>query len=53
MKKKSVKQRKEVKNRPWLMKPAEEKKVQNYYYVKAKHREQAKQIVHEAIKPFI
>ena len=47
------KQRKEVKNRPWLMKPAEEKKVQDFYYVKAKHKEQAKLIVKQAIKPFI
>lgn len=44
------KQRKEVKNRPWLRKPEEEKKVQNYYYVKAKHRDKAKLIVNEALK---
>lgn len=47
------KQRKEVKDRPWLKKPAEEKKVQDYYYVKAKYKEEAKLIVKQAIKPFL
>jgi len=35
--------KKEFKPKPWLKKPEEEKKVQGYYYVKAKYREIAKQ----------
>lgn len=35
--KKAVK--KEFKPKPWLVKPAEEKKIQGYYYVKAKYKE--------------
>jgi transcription antitermination factor NusG len=47
------KKRKEVKNRPWLRKPVEEKKVQDYYYVKAKHKEEAKKVIKETLKQFI
>lgn len=35
--------KKEFKPKPWLKKPAEEKKVQGYYYVKAKFKEIAQQ----------
>lgn len=35
--------KKEFKPKPWLKKPEEEKKVQGYYYVKAKYKEIAKQ----------
>ena len=34
---------KEFKPKPWLKKPEEEKKVQGYYYVKAKFKEIAQQ----------
>jgi hypothetical protein len=34
---------KEFKPKPWLKKPAEEKKVQGYYYVKAKFKNIANQ----------
>jgi hypothetical protein len=37
---------KEFKPKPWLKKPAEQKKVQGYYYVKAKF----KKIAHEEIE---
>ncbi len=37
---------KKFKPKPWLKKPAEEKKVQGYYYVKAKF----KKIAHEEIE---
>lgn len=33
---------KEFKPKPWLRKPDEEKIVQGYYYVKAKHKDQVK-----------
>ena len=35
--------KKEFKPKPWLKKPAEEKKIQGYYYVKAKFKEIAQQ----------
>ena len=47
------KKRKENKIRPWLRKPVEEKKVQDYYYVKAKHKEEAKKVIKETLKQFI
>lgn len=40
------------KPRPWRVKPAEEKKVQDYYYIKAKHKESAKQQIRELLKQY-
>jgi hypothetical protein len=36
------KDEKQYRPKPWLLKPTEEKKVQGYYYVKYKHKEQVK-----------
>lgn len=33
-------QKREFRPKPWLRKPDEEKKVQGYYYVKAKYKDQ-------------
>ena len=49
--KQKVKVKKEYKPKPWLLKPLEEKKVQGYYYVKAKFKtvaiEKVNKIVNE------
>lgn len=39
LKAKVKKENREFKPKPWLKKPSEEKKIQGYYYVKAKHKE--------------
>jgi len=38
-------EKKEYRPKPWLLKPTEEKKIQDYYYVKAKYKEQVKKQV--------
>jgi len=42
---KTKKENKEYRPKPWLLKPSEEKKVQDYYYVKAKYKDQMKKQV--------
>ena len=44
--------KKEFKPKPWLKKPAGEKKVQCYYYVKAKYKEIAEREVNYIIKNY-
>jgi hypothetical protein len=39
LKAKVKKESREFKPKPWLKKPAEEKKIQGYYYVKAKFKD--------------
>lgn len=46
------KTKKEFKPKPWLKKPAEEKKIQGYYYVKAKYKEIAEREVNDIIKNY-
>ena len=43
------KENKEYRPKPWLLKPTEEKKVQGYYYVKAKHKDQVKKQVEKIL----
>lgn len=44
--------KKEFRPKPWLKKPTEEKKVQDYYYVKAKHKEQVKNQIKQILKQY-
>jgi hypothetical protein len=43
-------EKKEYRPKPWLLKPTEEKKVQGYYYVKAKHKDQVKKQINNLLK---
>lgn len=43
---------KEFKPKPWLRKPDEEKKVQGYYYVKSKHKDQVKKQVEKILNQY-
>jgi hypothetical protein len=43
------KENKEYRPKPWLLKPCEEKKVQDYYYVKAKYKDQVKKQVEKIL----
>jgi len=36
----------------WLRKPEEEKKIQDYYYIKSKHKESAKKQIKELLKNY-
>ena len=38
-------EKKQYRPKPWLLKPYEEKKVQDYYYVKSKYKEEVKKQV--------
>ena len=44
---------KEYRPKPWLLKPFEEKKVQGYYYVKYKHKDQVKKQVEKILKQYL
>ena len=45
-------EKKEFKPRPYRVKPAEEKKVQDFYYIKSKHKESAKKQIKELLKEY-
>jgi hypothetical protein len=45
-------ERKEYRPKPWLLKPCQEKKVQDYYYVKAKHKDQVKKQVEKILNQY-
>ena len=44
--------KKEFKPKPWLRKPDEEKKVQGYYYVKAKHKNQVEKKIEKLLNQY-
>lgn len=45
-------EKKEYRPKPWLLKPCQEKKVQDYYYVKAKHKDQVKKQVEKILNQY-
>lgn len=45
-------QKREFKPKPWLRKPDEEKKVQGYYYVKAKHKDQVEKKIEKLLNQY-
>lgn len=46
------KEDKEYKPKPWLIKPFEEKKVQGYYYVKYKHKDQVRKEIDKLLNQY-
>ena len=46
------KEDKEYRPKPWLIKPFEEKKVQGYYYVKYKHKDQIKKEIDKLLNQY-
>ena len=46
------KDEKQYRPKPWLLKPTEEKKVQGYYYVKYKHKDQVKKQIYKILKQY-
>lgn len=45
--------KKEFKPKPWLRKPDEEKMVQGYYYVKAKHKAVVRNEIKRILKRYV
>jgi len=46
------KDEKQYRPKPWLLKPFEEKKVQGYYYVKYKHKDQVAKQIDKLLKQY-
>jgi len=47
-----IKKDKEYRPKPWLIKPFEEKKVQGYYYVKYKHKDQVRKEIDKLLNQY-
>ena len=45
-------EKKEYRPKPWLLKPTEEKKVQGYYYVKYKHKDQVRKEIDKLLNQY-